>query len=65
MYVIAEDRLGCTPNFLSGFNDEAQLAALRLYGDVIAMHRAGKTALRGQGQLLHWRIAGWELVAAH
>src|SRR5512146_1288880 len=39
---------GLAPDLGRGLDDEPQLGALRLDGDVVAVHRARKAALRGR-----------------
>src|SRR5579859_4726001 len=43
---------GVAPDFPCRFHDEAQFRGLALAGDVVAVHRAGKAALRRQAKLL-------------
>src|SRR4051812_34058679 len=52
------------PDLLGRLYDETQLGTLRLDSDVVAVHSAGETALRRQGELVERNVFGGGLDAA-
>src|SRR4051794_25640163 len=60
----AEQRGLLAPHFLRDLHGEAELGPLLLFGEDVALLRRGKTALRGECELLQWGELGGFLETA-